>query len=259
VLAPDRAPTLLTTPMRRVEILKRAGADEVLVMPFDEVFASMPPRTFAEKVLIEACGARCVVVGPDFHFGHRRSGNVETLRALGRELGYDVVVVEPVLFEGKPSSSTRIRACLREGDVISAAGMLVRFHEIAGTVVHGDHRGRTIGFPTANLACEDVQLPKDGVYAVVARRLDDTKRVLLGGVANLGVRPTMAAGRSFEVHLFDFDDDLYGAQLRVGLVARLRGEERFPSLDALKAQIAKDCDAARDAVLHAPTEWLSWL
>ncbi len=140
LLAPERAPTLLTSPTRRVEILKGAGADEVFVMPFDEEFASLTPRAFAEKVLVETCGARCVVVGPDFHFGTKRSGNVQTLRALGEELGYDVIVVPPALFEGEPSSSTRIRKCLREGDVVAAAGMLTRVHEVTGKVVHGDHR-----------------------------------------------------------------------------------------------------------------------
>lgn len=260
LLAPERAPTLITSPTRRVEILKGAGADEVFVMPFDEEFASLTPRAFAEKVLVETCGARCVVVGPDFHFGTKRSGNVETLRALGQELGYDVIVVPPALFEGEPSSSTRIRKCLREGDVVSAAGMLTRVHEVTGKVVHGDHRGRTIGFPTANLAWEDVQLPADGVYAVVVRRLDRPERdELLHGVANLGVRPTMAAGRSFEVHLFDFDGDLYGATLRVGLVERIRGEHRFPGLEELKARIAIDCDAARTAVRNVRKEWLAWL
>jgi riboflavin kinase/FMN adenylyltransferase len=264
VLAPERAPTLLTLPERRVELLERVGADRALVLPFDAEFAATPPRAFAERVLRDACNARCVVVGPDFHFGARRSGNVDTLRALGEELGYDVIVVPPVTFEGEPSSSTRIRRLLVEGRVEEAAGMLLRFHDVSGLVVEGYRRGRTIGFPTANLAVDPVLLPADGVYAVVARRLDLPSAPLLLGVANLGVRPTLAAGRSVEVHLFDFDGDLYGARLRIGFVARLRDEMKFDGLDALRAQIAEDAEAARaalEAALADPTRrgWTTWV
>jgi riboflavin kinase/FMN adenylyltransferase len=256
VLTPDRAPTLLTTPARRVEILRTAGADDVVVLPFTHEFACMSPRTFVESVLIEACGARSVVVGPDFHFGHKRSGNIETLRELGLELGYDVIVVDPVMWNGAPSSSTRIRKVLAEGDVTAAAAMLTRVHDVDGLVVHGDHRGRTIGFPTANLSVGSLMLPSDGVYAVVAKR---TGGALLHGVANLGLRPTVDRDRSFEVHLFDFDAEIYGETLRVGFVERIRGVVKFPDLDALKAQIGKDAAEARAAIARAPKEWLAWL
>jgi riboflavin kinase/FMN adenylyltransferase len=258
VLAPERAPTLLTTPTRRAGLLRSAGADDVLVLPFDQTFASMSPEAFVEEVLVSRCAARGVVVGPDFHFGHKRTGNIDTLRALGHVHGFDVTVVEPVMVEGSPSSSTRIRACLREGDVTAAATMLARLHEVEGVVVEGDKRGRTIGFPTANLADICVQCPADGVYAVVVRVLE-RDAPLLFGVANVGVRPTMAAGRSFEVHVFDFEGDLYGARLRVGLAQRLRGEQRFSSLDALVAQIGADVGAARAALTTLRQEWLTWL
>ncbi|MBC7173891.1 MAG: riboflavin biosynthesis protein RibF, partial [Polyangiaceae bacterium] len=204
VLAPERAPKLLTSIERRADVLRGAGADEVLVMPFDAELSATPPRLFAESVLRDACNARCVVVGPDFHFGKNRAGNVDTLRSLGAELGYDVIVVPPVVFEGATVSSTRIREALARGAVEDAAAMLTRVHDASGTVVEGHRRGRTIGFPTANLDCEDVMLPGDGVYAVVGRRIDEPGP-LLRGVANLGVRPTLAAGRSVEVHFFDFD------------------------------------------------------
>jgi riboflavin kinase/FMN adenylyltransferase len=264
VLAPERAPTLLTLPERRTTLLEGAGADRVLILPFDAPFASTPPKVFAERVLRDACNARCVVVGPDFHFGANRSGNVETLRELGGELGYDVIVVPPVLYEGEPSSSTRIRKLLLEGAVEDAAGMLRRVHDVSGEVVEGQRRGRTIGFPTANLAVDPVLLPADGVYAVVGRRLEPSRGPLLYGVANLGVRPTLAAGRSVEVHFFDFDGDLYGARMRIGFVARLRAEKKFAGIDALRAQIARDAEEARARLAAATAdparrEQLTWV
>ncbi len=263
VLAPDRAPTLLTTPARRVEILRGAGADEVVVMPFDEEFAATPPRAFAERVLRDACNARCVVVGPDFHFGKNRAGNVETLRALGAELGYDVIVVPPVVVGESTVSSTRLRKVLGAGQVEEASAMLARVHDVDGTVVAGQKRGRTIGFPTANLDCDDVVLPGDGVYAVIGRRLD-REGPLLRGVANLGVRPTLGAGRSVEAHFFDFDGDLYGARMRVGFVAHLRPERKFAGIAELTEQIGRDAEDARkalDAAFADPARrgWLSWL
>lgn len=259
VLSPERAPVLLTTPSRRVDILRSAGADDVLVLPFTPEFASLSPRAFVEEVLIRRCAAKAVVVGPDFQFGHKRAGTIDTLRELGAEYGYDVIVVPPVMFEGAPSSSTRIRKGLAEGDVRAAAGMLTRVHDVDGVVVEGDRRGRTIGFPTANLRIEAGAVPADGVYAVVARRLDEPGGPRLLGVANLGARPTFDRDRSFEVHLFDFDASIYGERLRVGFVERLRGVEKFPSLDALVARIHLDCDAARVALAAVPEERLGWL
>lgn len=263
LLAPDRAPKLLTTPSRRVEVLRSAGADETIVVPFDESFASMPPRAFAEGVLRSVCNARCVVVGPDFRFGKDRAGDVETLRELGAELGFDVITVPPVVFAGAVVSSTRLRKCLGEGRVEEAATMLARVHDVDATVVAGDKRGRSIGFPTANLDCDDVVLPSDGVYAVVGRRIDRGGPVL-EGVANIGVRPTFEAGRSVEVHFLEFDGDLYGARMRVGFVARLRPERRFAGLEDLQAQIRRDAKAAGEALeaaLGDPARrgWLSCL
>ena len=260
VLAPKRAPILLTDMNRRVEILKDAGCDEVAVLPFDSEFAQTSPEQFVEQVLIATCNAKGVVVGPDFHFGHRRSGDVDTLRDLGARHGFSVDVVSPVMFEGEAVSSTRIRRVLQEhGEAQNAAAMMTRVHEISGKVVLGDQRGRTIGFPTANLAPDGLQLPKDGVYAVVARRIDIEQEQRLWGVANLGVRPTFEAGQSLEVHLFDFDGDLYDAVLRIGFIARLRGEIRFNGIDELKAQITEDCSAAKRAVDVVDTELLRWI
>ncbi len=260
VLAPERAPVLITDVERRVEIMKGAGCDDVVVLPFDNEFARMSPDQFVQKVLLDTCHARGVVVGPDFHFGHKRAGNIDTLRAWGERKGFSVELVQPVMFGGEPVSSTRIRRVLREdGNVEDAAVMMKRLHEVAGTIVKGDQRGREIGFPTANLDVEGLQLPKDGVYAVVARVLDEAAAPLLHGVANLGDRPTFQAGRSVEVHLFGFDGDLYGKRMRLGFAARIRGEEKFEGLQALRQQIDLDCDEAKNALQHVSPELSRWI
>ncbi len=259
LLAPERAPATLTTMTRRVELLRGAGCDAVLVARFDADFAAQSPEAFVDDVLVRDLGARGVVLGPDFRFGARRAGDRALLASLGDARGFAVVPVAPLCDDAGPVSSSRVRALLREGDVAGAVGLLGRVHDVDGEVVRGDQRGRTLGFPTANLRPPDVLLPADGVYAVVARRLDAPGAPLLGGVANLGVRPTLGAGRSVEVHLFDWHGDLYGAPLRVGFVARLREERRFGGLDALVAQIRKDADDAREHVRGREQEYGRWL
>jgi riboflavin kinase/FMN adenylyltransferase len=260
VLVPERAPVLLTDMKRRVEILKGAGCDEVVVLPFDDEFSKMTPDRFVERVLLEACAAKGVVVGPDFHFGHKRSGNIVTLREWGELEGFTVELVEPIMYKGDAVSSTRLRRTLgKDGNVEDAAVMMTRVHETTGLVVLGDQRGREIGFPTANLEVGPLLLPKDGVYAVVARVLDEADAPLLHGVANLGNRPTFEAGRSIEVHLFGFDGDLYGKRMRVGFAERLRGEAKFDGLDALRRQIDQDCDAAKNALQRLNQDLVRWI
>jgi len=260
VLAPERAPILITSMARRVEILKGAGCDEVVVLPFDSEFSKMTPERFVERVLLDLCRAKGVVVGPDFHFGYKRAGNIGTLRDLSEREGFSVELVQPVMFGGQAVSSTRLRRILGEdGNVEDAALMMTRVHETTGLITWGDRRGRALGFPTANLEVEPLQLPKDGVYAVVARVLDEPEGPLLQGVANLGNRPTFEAGRSVEVHLLDFDGDLYGRRMRVGFVARIRGETKFDGLDALRAQIERDCEQAKNALQQASPELLRWI
>ena len=260
VLAPERAPVLLTDMRRRVEILRGAGCDDVVVLPFDSEFSKMTPDQFVERVLLDTCRAKGVVVGPDFHFGHKRSGNIRTLREWGKREGFTVQLVQPVMFEGQAVSSTRIRRVLGEdGNVEDAARMMTRVHETSGLVTSGDQRGRQLGFPTANLAVEPLQLPKDGVYAVVARVLDEPGAALLHGVANLGYRPTFDAGHSVEVHLLGFEGDLYGRRMRVGFVARIRGEAKFDGLDALRRQIDQDCDEAENALQQMDSELVRWI
>jgi riboflavin kinase/FMN adenylyltransferase len=247
----------LTTVERRTELLLSFGADRVHCQPFDEAFAAQSPETFVENVLVRELSARAIVVGPDFRFGKNRAGGVDALMDLGCVHGFDVTQVAPVEIDGSRVSSTRIRARLAEGDVTGARRLLGRVPDVAGRIVRGDQRGRTIGFPTANLDCEAVVLPKDGVYAVVAKL--DGEDGFVFGVANLGVRPTFAAGRSVEVHLFDFDRDVYDRRLRVGFLGRVRAEQKFDGPDALVAQIEKDAEDARRIISSAAEESWRWL
>lgn len=259
LFAGARAPASLTTSSRRVELLRGAGCDEVHVATFDAAFAAQSPESFVDEVLVRTLHARAVVLGPDFRFGVKRAGDVALLERLGRARDFDVVPLAPLCEDGAPISSSRVRAAVSDGDVQRAAALLGRVHDVDGEVVRGDQRGRTLGFPTANLRASGALLPADGVYSVVVRRLGLPSAPVLGGVANLGVRPTVGAGRSVEVHLFDWSGDLYGAPLRVGFVARLREERRFEGLDALAAQIVEDVAQARLGVRGREQELGRWL
>ena len=245
---PDTGPFRLTLLPAKTRLLAGHGVQAVLAQRFDGSFAALPAASFIEDVLRKGLGARHVVCGYDFTFGARRSGNVEMLRAEGKAHGFGVTVLDPVTHEGEIYSSTRIREALRHGWARDAAGLLGHDWEIEGTVELGDQRGRTIGFPTANVALGEHLRPRFGVYAV--RALVDG--VWRNGVANLGKRPTFGKlQENFEVHLFDFAGDVYGKVLRVALVDFIRAEMKFAGLDALKAQIAADGQAAR-AILAAP-------
>jgi riboflavin kinase/FMN adenylyltransferase len=256
VLAPARAPTALTTIERRTELLRLAGADDVVVEKFTPELANLAPDDFLHGLMRR--GARALVVGPDFRFGKERAGDQALLERFGRAHGLHVMVEPPVLVDGARVSSSAVREAVAAGDVARATVLLGHVPELTGTVVLGQQRGRTLGFPTANLECEPVLQPADGVYAVVARVLGDGAPAR-AGVLNIGVRPTVAGGRSIEAHVFDFDGDLYGARLRVGFVARLRGEQKFSSLDALKTQIGLDCEAARSTVAASDERLWAWI
>jgi riboflavin kinase/FMN adenylyltransferase len=242
------APPLLTTMERRAELMTELGIERVYVRRFDAAFAAWTPDRFARELLAKGLSAHLVVVGENFRFGAKRAGDLALLRRLGHELGFETHVHPVASDEGGPFSSTRARVAISAGDLPEAVRVLGRRHELSGVVVRGDERGRTLGFPTANLASVPEILPPDGVYAVQVHQIDDVpgERLLAAGVTNIGVRPTIGgAGRTVETFLFDFDRDLYGARLRLELVARLRDEKKFSSLEALTAQIAQDVAAAR--------------
>jgi riboflavin kinase/FMN adenylyltransferase len=241
------AQPVLTTLERKIELLGRACPElTVVVEPFTRDLAALSPDAFAERLLAGALGARVVVVGNNFRFGLGRSGDLSTLEALGQKLGFEARA-EPLRGDAEGTfSSSRIRQALAAGDLGTAERLLGRPHSLSGTVVKGDGRGRTIGVPTVNLDGVTEALPPYGVYACLLDRVEASgARVLGRAVANIGERPTRGAGFSIEAHLFDFDGDLYGARLRLHLCERLREERRFDGLDALRAQIAKDSDAAR--------------
>jgi riboflavin kinase/FMN adenylyltransferase len=247
---PDTGPFRLTLLPAKARLLEACGVRAVLAQRFDEAFAALSPDTFVDGVLREGLGARHVVCGYDFTFGARRGGNVERLREQGKAKGFGVSVLDPVMREGEIYSSTRIREALRAGWASEAAELLGRDWEIEGEVELGDQRGRTIGFPTANVALGEHLRPRFGVYAV--RALVDGESEWRPAVANLGRRPTFGKLKeNFEVHLFDFDGDLYGKVLRVALADFIRPEMKFAGLDQLKAQIAADAAAAR-TILNPP-------
>lgn len=241
LVAPDKAPKLLTSIKRRQMLLLEAGADKVEVLAFDSALAATPYDVFATSILAEGLSARQIFVGEDFRFGVGRKGNVSLLAQVGQQAGFSVVPFAPVSYGGRVVSSTWIRELLEDGNVEEASTLLERPYDITAKVIQGDGRGRTIGVPTANLSPPQTVVPKNGVYAVRAK----TREGGFSGVANIGVRPTVSAGFSIEVHLLDADLDLYGQEIRVAFVKRLRSEQKFDSLETLVAQIRADIAAAR--------------
>ncbi|MDR9450720.1 MAG: bifunctional riboflavin kinase/FAD synthetase [Acidimicrobiia bacterium] len=249
LVAPERIPPLLTTIEHRLELLESLNVDLVGVLPFEQI-REMHPAQFIHQVLLGSLGARLVVVGTNFRFGLNRAGDVAALQTEAARHGFEVDAVELLRGDGAAVSSSAIRALLDGGDVEGAAQKLGRPYELRGVVEAGDGRGRTIGFPTANLSfSEELAVPARGVYAV---------RVIVGhllipGVVNIGVRPTFGGGGLVvEVHLLDFDGDLYGRQLSVQFHARLRDEQRFGGIDELVAQIDRDVETARESLGEIP-------
>lgn len=242
------APERLTTLERKIELIGRIDSNlAVVVEPFTLELSQKTPREFAEQLLVGQLGARRVMVGSNFRFGHGRAGDLATLEQLGRELGFDAGAEPLTGDERGPFSSSRVREALAAGNLAEAEHVLGRPHSLSGVVVEGDRRGRTIGVPTANLTRVPEVLPPHGVYATLIDRLqaDGTARALGSGVTNIGERPTVSGGFSVETHVFDFQGDLYGVGLRVHLIERLRAEQRFAGLDELKAQIERDQLAAK--------------
>jgi riboflavin kinase/FMN adenylyltransferase len=252
VVRPETAPKLLCDLEQKLELLDSTGIDLVVVIRFDEQRAAETAEEFVQAVLVDCLRARTVIVGADFHFGKGRGGNVALLNQLGSELGFDVHGMALVGADGRPTadehrvSSTAIRRALAAGDVVHAATMLGRPHEVRGIVRTGDQRGRELGFPTANVAVPgSILLPADGIYAGWFRRVDGDE---LPAAISLGRRPTFyetADASLLEAHVLDFSGDLYDERVAVRFVERLRGEERFDSVDALIEQMERDCDEAR--------------
>lgn len=259
VLAPQVAPPLLTSRERKLELLAEAGISACIVEPFTRELAALSAEEFARSILSDIIGARHIVVGYDFTYGHKRGGTTDTLRAFGAARGIEVEVIEPVAIpvdgDQVVVSSTRLRELVSAGRLAQARPLLGRDFEVEGTVIRGAGRGATIGIPTANIRPWSTRalLPKGGVYAVTAQILDADPgqpgaAAPIPGVANLGTVPTFVeqGALSLEVHLFDFSENIYDKKLRVRFIERLRGEQRFDGVDALVRQIHADMERARN-------------
>jgi riboflavin kinase / FMN adenylyltransferase len=243
VVRPDKAPPLLMTKEQKLEALAAAEVQGAAIVRFTHELSQWDPETFVRLVLVDWLHVSEVWVGANFLFGHDRAGNFSTLRALGSRFGYRAEKIDPVRYKDFVVSSTRIRRLISDGRVDEASALLGHEYVLGGTVVRGDGRGRTIGFPTANLCTQNELLPPHGVYATTAT----IDAIVYPSVTNVGVRPTVdASGRAVvESHIFGFDRDIYGAPIRIGFVQRLRDERAFDSIDLLRAQIAADCGRAR--------------
>ena len=240
--AKDNAPPRLTRLREKLSVFQSTLLDRVLVLRFNDTLASMSPVEFVDKLLVGSLGVRHLVVGEDFRFGYRGEGNFDLLGALGAERGFEVIKRETFLIEDRRVSSSWIRDTIANGELDKVAKLLGRPYSISGRVVHGNKLGRTIGFATANINLHRRVTPVLGVYAVRVAGLSTDP---LPGMASVGNRPTVNGGdRLLEVHLFDFDQDIYGHQVRVEFVAKLRDESKFGSLDAMKGQLVRDQETA---------------
>lgn len=252
IVRPEATPRLLANAEQKLELLEATGIDAVVIVPFDEAQAHESPVDFIERVLVRTLAARVVIVGSDFHFGHMRQGNVTLLREMGERHDFvcdPVVLVPRADGVDEPVSSTAIRRALAGGEIDTASRMLGRAYEVRGQVVQGDQRGRTIGFPTANVQVPQAMcMPSDGVYAGLYTRPDGSQ---FATAINLGRRPTFYANQEaslLEAYLMDFSGDLYGEAASVQFLAFLRSEKQFGGIDELKAQLQHDIEHARQAV-----------
>lgn len=242
VLQPGRAPLPITTLDERLALIEGCGLDLAVVLPFTRELASMEPEAFVKDVLVTRLGARDVVVGFNHRFGRGARGDAAMLRSLGERLGFRTHVAEPLVVDGVAVSSTEIRAALQRGDLAMAGRLLGRAYTLSGSIAHGAGRGRTLGFPTANIVPTRPVLVAPGVYACAAEVAGRKER----SVVNVGVRPTFGeTALAVEAYLLDFVGDLYGQTMTLTFVSRIREERRFPSVDALKTQIEADAEEAR--------------
>ncbi|RJQ48890.1 MAG: bifunctional riboflavin kinase/FAD synthetase [Gammaproteobacteria bacterium] len=242
--ARDKAPARLTRFREKIQALRRYSVQRVLCLRFDDRLAHTPPGEFIQRLLVEGLAVRRLVVGDDFRFGYRREGNFSLLQQAGEQYDFQVVAMHSYSVEGVRVSSTRVREALAQGDLEAAQKWLGRPYRMSGRVARGDRRGSALGFPTANIHMHRMVSPVAGVFAVEVYGLE---REPLEGVANVGTRPTVDGTRCLlEVHVLDFDQDIYGRHVQVEFLHKLRDEQRFASLDELKNAIARDCEQARE-------------
>jgi riboflavin kinase/FMN adenylyltransferase len=245
VLRPKTAPHLLTATQHKIALIRELGVQHLLVINFDKEFASTPPEDFVKQLATYSKPLREVCVGHEWSFGKDRRGNLDLLKKLGAQLHFNVVGIPPVTLDGTVVSSTAIRKAVERGDLATAAELLGREYTILGTVTRGDDLGKKLGFPTANLSAHNEQFPPNGVYIAEAW----LEGVLCRGVVNLGYRPTISnneSNRVLEIHLLDFNRDIYGKNLEVRFLCYLRPEKKFASVDALVRQINLDVRQARE-------------
>jgi riboflavin kinase/FMN adenylyltransferase len=248
--APEQAPARLSSLREKAECLQRQGIDRLHVFRFDHAFSALTAEAFIEQVLGRTLQARYVLVGDDFRYGAKRAGDFALLKQLGQSLGFDAEFLPTVEVAGERSSSTAVRQALAAGELEHAERLLGRPYSISGRVVHGDKLGRDIGFPTANIQLKHNRPPLLGIFAVELCGLNGEP---LPGVASLGKRPTVKGADAIpvlEVHLFDFDADIYGRRVRVDFLHKLRDEEKYPDLDSLVAQISRDVENAKQFLKH---------
>lgn len=251
VFAPDAPPFRLMNAEARRNRLAKLGVQHLYELPFDRSLAALSPAEFARDVLAEGLGIAHVVIGADFCFGRGRAGTASSLQELGHHHGFATTIADLITADQQPISSSAIRQALSDGRPRDAAAMLGHWHRIEGEVIHGEKRGRELGYPTANMSVSGLHLPKLGVYAVKADVLTGPHRGSYNGAASLGVRPMFGVNQpNLETFLFDFKGDLYGAHLSIAFVEHLRPELKFDGLPALITQMAADCDQAR-AILAA--------
>ncbi len=266
VLQPEGRPPLITMTEQKAELIEAAGMDVLIIIPFDREFAAMPPEVFVRDILVARLGMKVLVVGGDYSFGKDRRGNLDFLRGAARKTGYELYVADWIqdrsdgheIFSGTDKScrisSTRIRELVMEGKMAEARKFLGRWYQVRGQVAHGRKRGgKLLDCPTANIELHDELAPRTGVYAVTVECAETgdagTQRKYCKGVANIGYSPTFGDNAyTVEVHIFEFDESIYGRAIRVNFVKRLRDERKFDSIGALSAQIRKDIQTARTAL-----------
>ena len=244
VLRPQAAPHLLSATQHKIALIRALGVEHLLIITFNKQFAATEPEDFVQKLVTHSKPLQEICVGHEWSFGKNRRGNLDLLKKLGAKFNFDVVGIPPVKINGAVVSSTAIREAIEKGDLAKAAEMLGREYTILGTVTRGDNLGKKIGFPTANLSAHSEQFPPNGVYVAEARIDGELYR----GVINLGIRPTVSIGKServLEIHLFDFNRDIYGHDVEVRFLKFLRSEKKFQDLDTLVQQIRQDVEQAR--------------